>query len=120
MPEQREDGGVIEGRCRGEPAEFPRIFCEQEIKAGKGDEARGDGKTGTTKNREKINRGEMALRLLCFWVRSSVTTRRSQGTRRRGTSSITQTFIDQTQGSLETQTHGLTIKTGHRGRETEN
>ncbi len=38
VPEQREDGGVIEARRRGEPAEFPGVLGEREITAGKGDE----------------------------------------------------------------------------------
>ncbi len=38
VPEQREDGGVIEARRRGEPAEFPGVLGEREITAGKGNE----------------------------------------------------------------------------------
>ncbi len=41
VPEQREDGGLIEDRRRGEYAELPGIFHHGEISAGKGDEQSG-------------------------------------------------------------------------------
>ncbi len=79
VPEPREDGGVIEGRCHGEPAELPGEFGEREVLAGKGDEAggdfhrRGDNKTGNKKldKKRKINTGERERRLLLF-LRSGI------------------------------------------------
>ncbi len=84
VPEQREDGGIIEGRRRGEPVEFPRKLGEREIQAGKGDEACGD-----------LHRRVGIGPVFCH------TPLKDRETRRQGTSN--NTFNKQTQGSQETQ-----------------
>ncbi len=54
VPEQREDGCVIEAHRRGEPAEFPGVLGEREISVGKGDEAGSDfHRRGSQKNRKQ-------------------------------------------------------------------
>ncbi len=84
MPEQREDGGVIECYRRGKPAELPGVLDEREISAGKGDEASDSlhrKKKGKQKNftkNEKNKRGE-GRRLL--FVGSGLLSQHRQETR---------------------------------------
>ncbi len=95
VPEQREDGCVIEARRRGEPAEFPGVLGEREISVGKGDEAGSDfHRRGSQKNRKqktfqkrenKNEGGETPL--LSASVRCSVRLSGEQGARRHGESS---------------------------------
>ncbi len=77
MPEQCENGGVIESRRRGEPAELPGILNKWEILAVKGNEAGSDRKKKQelidTKNRNNKTRGEKHCSLSVFSVRCSVT-----------------------------------------------
>ncbi len=82
VPEQGENGGIIESRRRGEPAELPGILNKCEILAAKGNEAGGDfhsrrEKKATTKNifkNGKQNTGKKSTaHFLFFLVRCSVT-----------------------------------------------
>ncbi len=86
----RMNGGVIESRHRGEPAELPGILNEWEILVVKGNEAGSDfnrrrEKTGTTKKlfkNGKQSRGGKALLTFCFLL-SVVLSHCSVGMKRR-------------------------------------
>ncbi len=74
VPEQRENGGVIETLHRSEPAELPGILNEREILSVKGNEAGGDfhhhgEKTGTTIHKKKKKHCSLSV----FSVGCSVT-----------------------------------------------
>ncbi len=88
VPEQREDGGVVESRHRGEPAELPRILLKGEILAGKGDDTSGGVHSHGRNEEDKRlfknpkTKGEKGRRLLFVW--SAVLSRYLSGTRERG------------------------------------
>ncbi len=83
VPEQRENGGVIECRRRGKPAGLPRILHEGEISASQGNDTSGGlhatgGKKGRQKNEK--TKGEKGAAYFCL-VRYSVTLLGERGER---------------------------------------
>ncbi len=70
VPEQREDGGIIERRRRGKPAELPRILPQREILAGQGAEPSGGLHRCERENKKTFKnektKGEKGRRLLFF------------------------------------------------------
>ncbi len=115
------DGNRSRARTGGRPAEFPGVLHEGEVPLDEGEEAGGElhcGRGEKIENKNfskngKQNEGEVApLFSPFFFFRSSLL---SQHTREQGHEEArsffqTSTFID---------THKMTIKSGHRGRETQ-